>query len=61
MVLDSIVCSVSSWPGRLAPQDASENSKFVIPGGGKRGKSLSEAPAELDSLSPLHAFVIARE
>jgi hypothetical protein len=61
MVLDSIVCSVSSWTRRRASQDAFENSNDAIPDRGKRGKSLSEAPAEPDSLSLLHAFVIARE
>jgi hypothetical protein len=45
MVLDSIVCSVSSWTRRRSPQDGFENSKFVIPGRGKRGKSFSKMPA----------------
>src|SRR5207302_7551618 len=45
-LLDSIVCSVSSWSGRGASQGVSENSNDAIPGSRKREKSLSKAAAE---------------
>jgi hypothetical protein len=58
-LLDSIVCSVSSWPGRRSPQARAENSNDAIPGDGKQEKSFPKTPSEPDGIPRIHGVVIA--